>query len=102
MADYRFNVRFDMRNEVECRAADFLRGMKRGSRNRFVLEAIIERMNGDSQAEMLRQIIREELSHVALAVSQMETSNSGNLTDLTPEEQEKNRSEALAVLDEFF
>lgn len=44
MGDYRFNVRFDGRSEVERRAATFLQGMKRGSRNRFVIDAIIERM----------------------------------------------------------
>ena len=102
MTDYRFNVRFNERSEAERQAAAFLRGMKRGSRNRFVIEAIIERMNGTSQAELLRQIIREELSHVALAVSQPEKPSAAGLTNLTPEEQETNRAEALAALDEFF
>ena len=102
MGDYRFNVRFDERSEAERRAAAFLQGMKRGSRNRFVIEAIIEHMNGSSQAELLRQIIREELSHVALDVSQPEKPSAVDLTELTPEEQETNRAAALVALDEFF
>ena len=102
MSDYRFNVRFDERSEAERQAASFLQSMKRGSRNRFVIEAIIEHMNGSSQAELLRQIIREELSRVALAVSQPEEPSAVDLTELTPEEQVANRAEALAALDEFF
>ncbi len=102
MGDYRFNVRFDTGDEAERQAAAFLQNMKRGSRNRFVIDAIIERMNDSSQAEVLRQIIREELSHVALAVSQPEEPSAADLTELTPEEQEANRAEALAALDEFF
>ncbi len=102
MGDYRFNVRFDERSETERQAAAFLQGMKRGSRNRFVIEAIIERMSGSSQAELLRQIIREELSRVPLAVSQPEKPSAGDLTELTPEEQEANQAAALAALDEFF
>ena len=106
MTDYRFNVRFDMRNEAEWQAAEFLRGMKRGSRNRFVIEAIAARMNGgldkDVLADTLRQVIRDELQSVSRTVSQPVEVSSTGLTEMTSEEQEANRAAALAALDEFF
>ena len=106
MTDYRFNVRFDMRNEAERQDAEFLRGMKRGSRNRFVIEAIAARMNGGVDAaglvEMLRQVIRDELQSLPRTVSQPVEANTAGLTELTPEEQEANQAAALAALDEFF
>ena len=106
MTDYRFNVRFDTRNEAERQAAEFLRGMKRGSRNRFVIEAIAARMNGGLDAaglvETVRQAIRDELRSIPLAVSQPVEASAAGLTELTPEEQEANQAAALAALDEFF
>ena len=106
MTDYRFNVRFDTRNEVERQTAEFLRGMKRGSRNRFVIEAIAARMNGGVDAaglvEMLRQVIRDELQSLPRTVSQLVEASADGLTELTPEEQEANQAAALAALDEFF
>ena len=106
MTDYRFNVRFDTRNEAERQAAEFLRGMKRGSRNRFVIEAIAARMNGgvdkDVLVDTLRQVIRDELQSIPLAVSQPGEASAAGLTELTPEEQEANQAAALAALDEFF
>lgn len=106
MTDYRFNVRFDTRNEAERQAAEFLRGMKRGSRNRFVIEAIAARMNGGVDAaglvETIRHAIRDELQAVPRTVSQPVEASVSDLTDLTPEEQEANQAAALAALDEFF
>lgn len=106
MTDYRFNVRFDTRNDAERQAAEFLRGMKRGSRNRFVIEAIAARMNGGVDAaglvDTLRQVIRDELQSVPRTVSQPVEASTANLTELTPEEQEANQAAALAALDEFF
>lgn len=106
MSDYRFNVRFDTGNEAERQAAEFLRGMKRGSRNRFVIEAIAARMNGgldkDMLADTLRQIIRDELRSIPRAVSQPVEASVVGLTELTTEEQEANQAAALAALDEFF
>ena len=106
MTDYRFNVRFDMRNEAERQAAEFLRGMKRGSRNRFVIEAIAARMNGgldkDMLTDTLREVIRDELQSIPLVVSQPVEASVVGLTELTPEEQEANQAAALAALDEFF
>ena len=106
MTDYRFNVRFDTRNEAKQQAAEFLRGMKRGSRNRFVIEAIAARMNGGLDAaglvETVRQAIRDELQSIPLAVSQPVEASVAGLTELTPEEQEANQAAALAALDEFF
>lgn len=106
MTDYRFNVRFDTRNEAERQAAEFLRGMKRGSRNRFVIEAIAARMNGgidkDVLVDTLREVIRDELRSIPLAVSKTVEASAVGLTELTPEEQEANQAAALAALDEFF
>lgn len=105
MTDYRFNVRFDAKNEAERQSAEFLRGMKRGSRNRFVIEAIAARMNGgldkDALADTLRQVIRDELQSLPRTVSQPVEANIAGLTEMTSEEQEANRA-ALAALDEFF
>lgn len=106
MTDYRFNVRFDTRNEAERQAAEFLRGMKRGSRNRFIIEAIAARMNGELDKDMLtdtlRQVIRDELQSLPHTVFQPVEVRVASLTELTPEEQEANQAAALAALDEFF
>ncbi len=106
MTDYRFNVRFDTGNEEERQAAEFLQGMKRGSRNRFVIEAIAARMNGgfdmDVLTDALRHVIRDELQRLPRAVSQPVEACTAGLTELTLEEQEANQATALAVLDEFF
>ena len=106
MADYQFNVRFDLRDERERQAAEFLQSMKRGSRNRFVIEAISERIHGGeaspSLVDMIRKVLRGELRSAPHTVSQREPVSSETLTDLTPEEQEANRAETLAALEEFF
>ena len=44
MSDYRINVRFHDDNEEERRAAEYLKTLHR-SRNQFVVDAVLARMN---------------------------------------------------------
>lgn len=70
---YRLNVRFDLNDEAERRAAEYLAELnneKGKSRNRFIVEAVIsfmERQNSDRDFTLddVRQVFREELSEVS-------------------------------------
>ena len=70
---YRLNVRFDLDDEAERRAAEYLAELnneKGKSRNRFIVEAVIsfmERQNSDRDFTLddVRQVFREELSEVS-------------------------------------
>ena len=44
MSDYRINVRFHDDNEEERRAAEYLKTLRR-SRNQFVVDAVLARMD---------------------------------------------------------
>ncbi len=59
----RFTLRFRTDNEAERRAADYLKALKHGEQNRFLVGAVLSALGENSAAspEYLRQIIREEL-----------------------------------------
>ena len=60
----RFTLRFRTDNEAERRAAEFLKSLKHGEQNRFLVRAVLSALGENSAAspEHLRQIIREELT----------------------------------------
>ena len=66
---YRINVRFDLGNEKEARAAELLKCKESRSRNRFIIEAILNAIDGKNNCclfspDELRRILREELKGV--------------------------------------
>ena len=106
---YRLNVRFDLNDEAERRAAEYLAELynKKGkSRNRFIVEAVIsfiERQNSDRDFTLddVRQVFREELSGVSFVDTA--TADYGTAdTELTEEQQAENDENVLSDLSAFF
>ena len=70
MGVYRTSVRFDLRNEREKRAADYLKRLKHGEGNRFIVDAVLARIDADNDTGLLaqiRQMFREEVKLVSAA-----------------------------------
>ena len=70
MGVYRTSVRFDLRNEREKRAADYLKRLKHGEGNRFIVDAVLARIDADNDTGLLaqiRQMFREEVKLVPAA-----------------------------------
>ena len=102
MTEYRFNIRFNLDDERDRRAAEYLCSLKRGSRNRFVIEAILAQMeNGSDAATMdgIRRMIREEFQRIPLVVSPSLETAQGYMTE---EEQAENNRSVLSDLEDFF
>lgn len=104
---YRLNVRFDLDDEAERRAAEYLAELnnKKGkSRNRFIVEAVIsfmERQNSDRDFTLddVRQVFRKELSEVSfVAPADYATAD----TELTEEQKAENDENVLSDLTAFF
>ncbi len=53
---YRLTTRFDLNDADEKRAAEYLRGLKHGEVNRFVIDAVLARIDGGGDKELLTQI----------------------------------------------
>ena len=105
---YRINLRFDLNDERERMAAEYLQQLpQRGktTRNRFAVDALcayISRVEQDDKPllESIRQMLREEFSGMSItqAVPAVQTVN----TELTEEQKEENRRNVLQDLDELF
>lgn len=67
MGIYRITTRFDLRQSDEKRAAEYLKSLKHGEGNRFVVDAVLAQIDGDSNAkllEQLRRMFREEIKAI--------------------------------------
>ena len=95
MSDYRINVRFHDDNEEERRAAEYLKTLHR-SRNQFVVDAVLARMDDTKLLDNIRQIFREEV--VPLSSSPVQPVHQTVSTELTEEQKEENRKNVLADL----
>ena len=105
---YRINLRFDLDDERERMAAEYLQQLpQRGktTRNRFAVDALcayISRMeqNDKPLLESIRLLLREEFGgmSIASAVPSVQTVN----TELTKEQKEENRRNVLQDLDDLF
>ena len=70
MGVYRTSVRFDLRNEREKRAADYLKSLKHGEGNRVIVDAVLARIDSSDDTGLLaqiRQMLREEVKLVPAA-----------------------------------
>ena len=88
MGVYRITTRFDLNSEAEKRAADYLKSLKHGEGNRFVVDAVLARIDGSSDQtllEQIRRIFREEVKAVTTA----------------PVEQEQAPRDDISVLDDL-
>ncbi|HCA28141.1 MAG TPA: hypothetical protein DEP23_00430 [Ruminococcaceae bacterium] len=108
MSIYRFTVRFNLENEQERRAAEYLISINRSdkkSRNRFVIETInayfaeLENEKQDNELlEKIRQMFREEVQVVPVAYSLAPVSAKAELTET---EKVKNAKSVLDDLEMF-
>ena len=88
---YRINVRFDLEKPQEREASEYLRGLA-GSRNRFIVEAVLSAMEQEKALTLqdIREVLREELQAVSVTGPAPR--------EQTAEEQEAN---ALQVLEDL-
>ena len=98
MSDYRINVRFHDDNEEERRAAEYLQTLHR-TRNQFVVDAVLARMDDTKWLDNIRQIFREEVG--PLSISPVQPVHHTVCSELTEELKEDNRKKVLADLDMF-
>ena len=98
MSDYRINVRFHDDNKEERRAAEYLKTLRR-SRNQFVVDAVLARMDDTKLLDNIRQMIREEIGGASIVptIPAVQTVS----TELTEEQKEENRKNVLEDLDMF-
>ena len=68
MSVYRMTLRFNLEDAQERGAAEYLRGLKHGDCNRFVVSAVLARIRAQNADEVdptllvsIRQIFREEM-----------------------------------------
>ena len=103
MDDYRINTRFNLKDEAERSATEFLKSLGR-KRNHFIVQAVLAQIDknnsNDSLLENIRQIFREEVQTVSVVSSQPVPSVSIT-PELTEEEKEKNAKNVLADLELF-
>ena len=88
MGVYRITTRFDLSNEAEKRAADYLKSLKHGEGNRFVVDAVLARIDRGTDhmlLEQIRRVFREEVKAVPAA----------------PVEQEQAPQDDISVLDDL-
>ena len=102
---YRLNVRFDLEDETQRRAVEYLTTLSK-SRNRFIVEAVISFMENQSSSrdftlEDVRQVLREELSEVSF-VFPAPTGYTTAEAELTKEQKAENDENVLADLTAFF
>lgn len=105
MKPYRLNVRFDLDNEQERQAVEYLEQLDRRekkSRNRFVVESVLHHMNpADTDEKMLqeiRQMLREEVSHLSVTAA---AASPAAPQALTAQQQEDNLQSVLDDLEMF-
>ena len=105
---YRINLRFDLDDDRERMAAEYLQQFpQRGktTRNRFAVDArcaYISRMEQDDKPllESIRQMLREEIGSATITptIPAVQAVN----TELTEEQKEENRRNVLQDLDDLF
>ena len=108
MSVYRINLRFDLNDERERLAAEYLQRLPQkvnSTRNRFAVDALcgyISRVEQDDKPllESIRQLLREEFSSVNVtpAVPAFQTAE----TQMTEAQKEENRKNVLQDLDDLF
>ncbi|MGI6745459.1 MAG: hypothetical protein ACOX45_04730 [Acutalibacteraceae bacterium] len=109
MSSYRINVRFNLEDESERKAAEYLQELyckEKKSRNRFIVEAVtaymeqIAEKDTESLLQSIREIFREEIQDISVAVPAERKAAVAD-TELTEEEQAENAISVLSDLEMF-
>lgn len=102
MDDYRINTRFNLKDNAERSAAEFLKSLGR-KRNQFIVQAVLtqieENNSNSSLLESIRRIFREEVQAVSVVSQPVPSDNI--TTELTQEQKAKNAKNVLADLELF-
>lgn len=110
MSIYRMTLRFNLEDETERKAAEFLKQLdckKHKSKNHFVIDLItayIDSLNKDQQEdafiEKIRLVFREEIADISIAVPTKKEPIVMD-TSLTEDEKEENAVSVLEALKMF-
>ena len=109
MNSYRINVRFNLEDDAERTAAEYLQKLyckEKKSRNRFIVEAVtayIERIaekDTESLLQSIREIFREEIQDISVAALTERKTTVAD-TELTEQEQAENALSVLSDLEMF-
>lgn len=108
MNSYRLNVRFNLENDAEMRAVEYLQHLSKSGKktmNGFIVEAVIEKIKSqkafrDFSLEDIRTVIREELQEVSFVSSEQPKTVTVN-TELTEEQKAENEKNILTDLEMF-
>ena len=111
MSEYRINVRFNLSDTEHTAIIDYLNSLdkeKYKSRNQFIIDAIKsaiayeEKQTADDELlQKFREILKEELCGISVAVTAPSHSSENFSMELTEEEKQKNDAGAIAFLDMF-
>ena len=111
MSEYRINVRFNLSDTEHTAIIDYLNNLdkeKYRSRNQFIIDAIKSAIayaeNQTAEDELLekfREILKEELCGMSVAVTTPSPSSESFNMELTEEQKLKNDAGAIAFLDMF-
>ncbi len=107
---YRMTLRFNLEDEIERNAAEFLKQLDRKehkSKNRFVIELIAayadslnkERLE-DKLLEKIRLMFREEIADISIAVPAEKKTTAMDIS-MTKDEKEENIASVLSDLEMF-
>ena len=105
---YRINVRFNIENEEERAAVEYLKALSQDgskSRNKFIVDAVIYSMQMKQPVKAftlddIQRVMREELQSVSF-VSSKEPEPSNESLELSEEEKEQNEQNILLDLAMF-
>ena len=106
MKPYRVSVRFYADRKNERRTIDYLKQLPEKTINRFIVDAVIEKLQGGDcslsagDLTAIREIVRDELGGVTFAAPSDKPAP--DITELTAEENAANQESVLADMDAFF
>lgn len=110
MSIYRMTLRFNLEDETERTAAEFLKELDCGkfkSRNQFVIDLISEYMTKTAQEqsedtflEKIRLMFREEIADISIVAPEQKKATAA-VTELTEEQKAENAASVLADLEMF-
>ena len=106
--EYRINLRMNPNKPKHKEIIDFFNERKNDdsfSRNEFIIEAILGRIQGESNNALLddiREVIRDEIKNISVVLSDSSNKNdTADIPELTEEQLAKNEVDVLDVLDMF-
>ena len=103
MNGFRFTLRFRADNEAERRAAEYLKSLKHGEQNRFLVGAVLSALGENTAAspECVRQIVREELASALSALTVSPAAAPEQKHAVPPDTQEQDDLSVLEDLELF-